>query len=104
MAINVANNIFSLETKNHQYAFGIGSNGILYHLHWGKKANIEDFEVKIWEEETSNHSKLELSQTEFSSFGSTIYRECALKCEFPDGTRDVLLKYDSYEMKKTLLK
>lgn len=95
--------IFILETDNTQYAIGISGNGVM-HLHWGKKCCIDDFEDFATQEENSNHSELDFCKTEYIPFGGTMYRECALKCNFADGCRDTTLEYEDYEIKTNTLK
>ena len=91
-------NIFSLETQNYQYVLGAGKIGV-YHLHWGGKCRIEDFETCELSEQNSNHSVLDFTKTEYVPFGGTMYREYALKCVFDDGCRDTVLEYDNCNIK-----
>ncbi len=97
MRIERTKNIFVLETENCQYVVGAGKNG-LYHLHWGGKCTKEDFEINELGEQNSCHSVLDFTKTEYVPFGGTMYRECALKCEFADGCRDTVLEYADYKI------
>lgn len=97
MGILQKDSIFILETKNLQYAISADETGV-YHLHWGDKCRIEDFEIPHYHEENSNHPALDFAKTEYIPLGSTMYRECALKCVFSDGCRDTVLKYQDYKI------
>ena len=93
MAIHVINNVFVLETKNTHYVLGIDKNGNNRHIHWGRKCNINDYEVKdIWDE-NSNHTSLDMAKQEYSVFGGIMYRESNLKVQFPDKCREIELEY-----------
>lgn len=43
----VGANIFVLETESFQYVLGVGSDGLLRHLHWGEKVQAKDFEIEV---------------------------------------------------------
>ena len=71
MGILQKDSIFILETKNLQYAISADETGV-YHLHWGDKCRIEDFEIPHYHEENSNHPALDFAKTEYIPFGSTM--------------------------------
>ena len=81
------NNVFILETKNTHYVLGVDKNGYNRHIHWGEKCDINDYTIDYFGDENSNHTLLDEMKQEFTVFGSTMYRECALKAEFPAGCR-----------------
>ena len=89
-------NIIAIETKNTHYVLGIDKSGVLHCVHWGKKANLADYEVVEKREINSNHSVLDCTQTEYTVFGGTMYRGCAFKCTYGDGCRDSVFKYKSH--------
>ena len=89
-------NIIAIETKNTHYVLGIDKSGALHCVHWGKKANLADYEVVEKREINSNHSELDCTQTEYTVFGGTMYRGCAFKCTYGDGCRDSVFKYKSH--------
>lgn len=91
------NNVFILETKNTHYVLGVDKNGYNRHIHWGEKCDTNDYTIDYCGDENSNHTVLDEMRQEFTVFGSTMYRECALKAEFPDGCREIVLKYDGCE-------
>lgn len=83
--------IFVIETKNTHYVMGVSEDGLLRHIHYGKKAS--DYDAIITRECNSNHSALDYAKQEYTPFGGTMYRGCAAKCEYPDKCRDMVLKY-----------
>lgn len=89
--------VFLIETKDLQYAVAAGRGGELQHLHFGKKCKIGDFETVDIGEQNSNHSSLDFTKTEYTPFGGTMYRECALKCTFADGCRETKLDYSDFK-------
>lgn len=98
MSIHICeDNIFVLETKNTHYVLGVDKNGYNRHIHWGKKCSITDYSAKdIWHE-NSNHTELDMARQEYTPFGGTMYRESAIKVQFPDKCREIELKLDKAE-------
>ena len=95
----MANDIFVIETKNTHYVMGVNRRGILQHLHWGKKAAVEDYTAAPEWERNSNHSELDYTSEEYSPFGGTRYRACAFKCEYFDGCRDSVLLFETAQQR-----
>lgn len=87
--------IFVIKTKNTHYVMGADEDGRLLHYHWGKKANIDDYQSYTVREYNSNHSGLDYVEQEYTPFGGTMYRNCAFKCEYSDKCRDTVLVFDS---------
>lgn len=98
MPITVKEPYFILETERTQYVFGIDQAGRERHLHWGKKCLPEDFFIPEYEDENSNHSAQDEAQQEYTAFGGTVYRECALKARFSDGCRETDLAYRDFRL------
>jgi alpha-galactosidase len=89
------NNIYIIDTLNTNYAVGIDDNGILRHLHWGKKINEGDYSIpEIWDT-NSNHPALDYALEEYTPFGGTMYRLNAFKCEYYDKCRDSVFTFKS---------
>lgn len=86
-------NFFVIETKNTHYVLGSDKNGLLHHIHWGKKADTDDYEIEQQYEKNSNHSELDYVNTEYTVFGGTMYRNCAFKCEYYDKCRDSVFRF-----------
>lgn len=97
------NNIFVIETKNTHYAFGVDENGLLRHIHWGKKVNPDDYEVEHTYDINSNHSDVDRISEEYTVFGGKMYRNCAFKCEYFDGCRDSVFRFKSAKEDKGLV-
>ncbi len=104
MAIHILeNNIFVLETKNTHYVLGVDKLGYNRHVHWGKKCTLSDYKANdIWDE-NSNHTELDMAKQEFTTFGGTMYRESALKVQFPDNCREIELQFVSANAENNVL-
>lgn len=87
------NNIFVIETKNTHYVLGADGNGLLRHIHWGGKANPDDYEFEPMCSINSNHSDIDTVNTEYTVFGGIMYRNCAFKCQYFDGCRDSVFTF-----------
>lgn len=102
--INESKNIFSLQSKNNSYVFGIDNLGLVRHLYWGSKIeNIEDFEMPNLKEVSTNDPVYEITKEEFPVYGSLRYKEHCLKASFNDGCRELVYKYEDYEIKENEL-
>lgn len=91
------NNIFVLETEHTHYVIGVDKAGCNRHIYWGKKCDVRDYTVDCNEGENSHNTMLDEFAQEYTAFGSTMYRESALKVNFADGCRETDLKYLGYE-------
>lgn len=96
-------NVFILETKNTHYVFGIDEAGCNRHIHWGAKCAPEDYEMERIGDESSHNTRLDEIAQEYTVFGSTMYRECALKGTFADGCREIDPVYRGYRSDGTQL-
>ena len=96
-------NIFVLETKNTHYVIGIDSLGCNRHIHWGGKCDISDYSMHTYGDENSNHSQLDNFKQEYTPFGKTLYRDCAIKANFADGCREIELVYKGYNIDGNML-
>lgn len=102
--IKCKNNLFVLETLNTHYALCIDANGLNRHIHWGKKCNVNDYEVDCTGDENSNHTRLDEYKQELTPFGSTMYRDCDIKACFSDACREIDLEYIGYDISGNTLK
>ncbi|MBD7915455.1 alpha-galactosidase [Clostridium sp. Sa3CUN1] len=99
--VNKDKKIFLLQSKNNSYAFGIDNLGLVRHLYWGSKIeSIEDFEMPILTEVSTNDPVFEITKEEFPVYGSLRYKEHCLKATFSDKTREIVYKYQDYEIIK----
>lgn len=97
--INETKNIFNLVTKNNSYVLGIDNNGLVRHVYWGNKIqDIEDFEMPILAEVSTNDPVFEITKEEFPVYGSLRYKEHCLKANFSDKTRELVYEYIGYEI------
>lgn len=97
--INETKNIFNLVTKNNSYVLGIDNNGLVRHIYWGNKIEeIEDFEMPVLAEVSTNDPVFEITKEEFPVYGSLRYKEHCLKANFSDKTRELVYEYIGYEI------
>ena len=89
--------IFVIETENTHYVIGIDKEGCNRHVYWGKKCDVNDYEIDYNHGENAHNTVLDEITQEYTVFGSTMYRESALKANFADGCREIDLKYTGYE-------
>lgn len=102
--INKEENIFSLNTINTSYVFGIDNEGLIRSLYWGRKINhIYDFELIKLEEVSTNDPVYEITPEEYPVYGGLRYKEHCLKVNFNDGTREVKYKFVGYKVEENKL-
>lgn len=87
--IECKNNIFVLDMKNTHYVVGIDKFGTDRMIYWGKKCDVDDYEIFTFGDENSNHTVLDEIKQECTVFGKTMYRECVLKANFYDSCREI---------------
>ncbi len=99
MLILENNGVFILETDNTHYVMALDSEGVLNHLHWGRKCDIDDYvcTYKPWER-NSNHAARDFSKTEFIPYGGTMYRTPAFMVTYPDSCREAVLTYKDFNV------
>ncbi len=99
MLILENNGVFILETKNTHYVMAVDKEGVLTHLHWGKKCEIADYApTYTGRHDSSNHSARDVSKTEYIPYGGIVYRPPAFMATYPDGCRESLLTYKDYNV------
>ncbi|MCR5278924.1 MAG: alpha-galactosidase [Lachnospiraceae bacterium] len=114
--IFVKDSNFFLNTENTTYAFGVNSEGMLEHLHYGGPVPVKDKEDRIADSframhekvshgkgTTINYSKDSLTVTEdilleVSSLGKGDLREPSVILEYADGSRTSDFIYESHEV------
>ena len=98
--INKEKNIFLLQSKNNSYVFGIDNLGLVRHLYWGSKIErVEDFEMPVLTEVSTNDPVFEITKEEFPVYGSLRYKEHCLKANFSDKSRELVYRYLGYEIR-----
>ncbi|MCX7903324.1 MAG: alpha-galactosidase [Caloramator sp.] len=101
--IKVLNDIFVLEGKNIQYAFG-PYKGLLRHIYFGNKVDERDFQHFDIEDISSNDSAYDIAWEEYTPWGGLRYKEPAVKVRFSDGTRDLVLEYYGFLIEEDILR
>ena len=102
IAVSQKGDVFLLSTQSTSYAFGIDDQGLVRHLYWGQKMDcVEDFEIPVLGEVSSNDPVPEITPEEFPVYGGLRYKEHCLKVAFADGTREIVYGYEGYEVAAT---
>jgi alpha-galactosidase len=98
-AFDPATKVFRLDGGDASYVFGVNQRGELQQLYWGGRLATEDHfsQAKPIEQWASFDSSYTNTPQEYVGWGSGLYVEPALKVTFADGTRDLVLHYDSYQ-------
>ncbi len=99
VVVDNSQKIFLLQTVSNSYVFGIDDQGLVRHLYWGKRIDaVEDFEMPVLTEVSTNDPVYEITREEFPVYGSLRYKEHCLKVTFADGTREVVYDYVGYRI------
>lgn len=110
MAITYFDNekIFMLQGKETTYAIGITDKGYVCNLHWGGKLNgVEDVPKMsdLQQRVTMLGRRIPASEfQEYRGWGGQSVQEPGVKITFPDGTRNLFLRYVSHEINGETLK
>lgn len=100
MPIQATDQGWILETENTGYAFGLNAAGLLVHRYWGPRLPFPaDYPAAPnpigW---ASFNNAAQLTPEEYPGYSDIKYVEPCLKVTFPDGVRDVVLKFDHAEV------
>ncbi|HEY0586625.1 MAG TPA: alpha-galactosidase [Pseudoduganella sp.] len=101
IAVDPANKVFRLDGGGATYAFGVNADGQVQSLYWGAALAASDklpAAVPV-EANSSNEMPVSVTPYEFAGFGGGLTTEPALKVRFPDGVRDLDLRYTGYQDK-----
>ena len=102
---NESSRLFALHAQNVSYIFGINERGELQAVHWGGR--LADSDAFPAARADRDHSSFELSTSttpqEYPGWGAAFYGEPALKVGFPDGNRDLVLRYVSHRVESQRL-
>ena len=95
-----ASRTFHIDAADTSYVFGVNEHGQLQALYWGKRLQPGDSfaAAKGLPEAASFDLSITTTPQEFVGWGGGLYVEPDLKITFPDGNRDLSLKYDSYKI------
>ncbi len=93
-----ATQVFRLEAADTSYAMGVNDKGELQTLYWGKRLMPSDPLPAAREARQAGGLDTARSTTprDFVGWGGALYVEPDLKITFPDGNRDLVLKYVSH--------
>ncbi len=102
--IECESNIFVLDMKSTHYVFGVDKFGTDRMIHWGKKCDVNDYQIDYFGDENSNHTSLDEIKQECTVFGKTMYRESVLKVEYFDRCREINSNFVGAKVGKDTLK
>jgi len=92
--------VFRLDGGDVTYAFGVNAQGQVQSLYWGGR--LADGDSPGLPVSLRDHSSVDLSTSvtpqEFPAQGGGMFVEPAIKVSWPDGVRDVVLKYVSHRV------
>ena len=105
MQFDVASKVFRIDAADTSYVMGINEQGALQALYWGKRLAASD---RFAPAKAKPGFSFDLSRTatpqEFVGWGGGLYVEPDLKITFPDGNRDLVLKYVSHSITGDVLR
>ncbi|MDE3104226.1 MAG: alpha-galactosidase, partial [Acidobacteriota bacterium] len=96
-----ATHVFRLDAGGVTYAFGINEAQELQPVYWGAAVAGTDRlpAPRRMAEVASFDSTRSVTPSEYSGWGQGIYTETALKVTYPDGNRDLVLKYQTHSIR-----
>ncbi len=95
-----ASRTFHIDAAGTSYVFGVNESERLQALYWGKRLQPSDSfpPANGMPEAAAFDLSMTTTPQEFTGWGGGIYVEPDLKITFPDGNRDLALKYASYKI------
>jgi alpha-galactosidase len=90
--------VFRIDGAGISYIFGVNEKGQLQSLYWGQRLDADDpFPSPIsLPGHTSFDPSINATPQEFVAWGGALYSTPDLKITFPDGNRDLVLRYASH--------
>ena len=96
--------IWFLSTRDTSYVLGINERNEVQHVYWGKRVSADsDFAPAHTAEAYSFETREGRTTGEYPAWGGMRYAEPCLKVTFPDGNRDLVLKFDSQKISSDTL-
>ena len=97
---DAATRVFHIDAGDTSYVFGINENQQLQSLYWGKRLRAGDSfsPAKAMPGAASFDLPITTTPHEFVGWGGGLFVEPDLKITFPDGNRDLALKYVSHRI------
>jgi alpha-galactosidase len=101
VSLDAGSKVFRLDGGGVSYAFGVNPQGHVQSLYWGPALAAGDSlpAAVAVAENSSNEVPITLTPYEFAGFGGGLTTEPALKVRFPDGVRDLDLRYAGHQHK-----
>lgn len=94
-----ARKLWFLSTRNTSYVLGINEANEVQHVYWGKQVSADtDFAPAHLAAAYGFETREGRTSEEYPAWGGMRYAEPCLKVFFPDGNRDLVLKYDSQKV------
>lgn len=103
---NPDDHVFRIDGRDSAYAFGVTDSGLLRSIYWGGRLSQNDPLPVPSQKENAwipFETAADLTPQEYGGWGGGMYVEPALKITFPDGNRDLVLKYVSHNLKGNIL-
>ncbi|HEV2382291.1 MAG TPA: alpha-galactosidase [Terriglobia bacterium] len=93
--------LWILETARTSYVIGLNEKDALQHVYWGEKLTSDEglAPARMAHEVASFDSSETMTNSEYPGWGGMYYNEPSLKVTLADGVRDLVLKYDSHEIR-----
>ncbi|MDW5266914.1 MAG: alpha-galactosidase [Edaphobacter sp.] len=97
---DAATHIFRIDAADTSYVLGINENQQVQSLYWGKRLGADDSfpSAKAMPGAAAFDLPITTTPHEFVGWGGGLYVEPDLKITFPDGNRDLALKYVSHRI------
>ena len=101
ISFNTQTKVFRIDAANQTYAFGINDKNALQPVYWGQRLGATDPLAAPHTNDgvASFDSSPTTTPNEYSAWGGGLFVEPALKVSFPDGNRDLVLKYVSHSIR-----
>jgi alpha-galactosidase len=92
--------LFRIDGANVSYIFGVNEKGELQSMYWGRALGADDAFPPPHSAPQLSSFDMSVNTTphEFVAWGGGLYAEPDLKITFPDGNRDVVLRYVSHSI------
>ena len=99
-----ARKLWFLSTRDTSYVLGINEQNEMQHVYWGKRIAAEnDFAPAHLASAYGFETREGRTAEEYPAWGGMRYAEPCLKVTFPDGNRDLVLKFDSQKIGSDIL-
>ena len=103
--VDDAGHVFRLDAAKVSYVFGVNDKGRLQSIYWGPRLASTDRFPAPTEPPGGDaiDGAINAVPQEFAGWGEGLYYEPDLKVTFPDGNRDLALRYRSYSVRGEVL-